>query len=66
MDNIDMMAKAIHDERPVTVEGLTLEWDDVVHSYPDRASEYREAARNRLRVEEAMDRLKNMPGPKTD
>ncbi|MDX7952152.1 hypothetical protein P7D22_13305 [Lichenihabitans sp. Uapishka_5] len=56
-DEIERMAEAIHKEHPVTFEGKALDWEHVSRSHPDRAFEYREAARKRIRAEEAMNRL---------
>lgn len=66
MDEIERMAEAIHKERPVTFEGTALEWEHVVRSHPERASEYREAARNRLRADEAMKKLDGEPEAKRE
>lgn len=56
-DQIERMAEAIHQAHPITLEGTALDWQHVTRSHPHRASEYREAARNRIKAEEAMKRL---------
>ena len=60
-DELERMAEAIHKENPVAFEGLPLNWEHVTRSHPERAAEYREAARNRLKADEAMKRLADVP-----
>ena len=61
-DEVEQMAEAIHRENPVRLNGVPLDLQEVVRTRPDRATEFREAARNRIRAAEAMKRLNEVPG----
>ena len=59
-DEVERVAEEIHRQYPVTVEGVSLDWDHVSRARPERAAVYREAARNRLKETEAMRRLADL------